>query len=187
MYLCKYRAAMSQRAKRPNHNKEETKKGGENKGKKETKVKDRRKKRDRKEEGQEEVEVEDFLRITNERKVKKGKSELQLLWADGTTSWVAREVLEGQDALEEWDNQEPEEPEIVCSQQELEEKVATLAKWILAEASEKRFIVFHVGAGMSAGDGFRLFEGPAVFGLVDVRTLPTLTLPECDQVFSIKP
>jgi hypothetical protein len=82
------------------------------------------------------------------RAKKERESELELLWADGTTSWVAREVLEGQEALGEWDNQEPEEPEIVCSRKELEEKVATLVEWIRAKKSppnnKKRFIVFHV-------------------------------------------
>jgi mono-ADP-ribosyltransferase sirtuin 6 len=107
----------------------------------------------------EEAEEESFRRITDERKGKKGKTELELEWMDGTRSWVPREDLEGQDVLEEWDNQEPEEPEVICSDRELEEKVKRLAQWIKEGDEKNRCIVFHVGAGMSAGDGVPTFRG----------------------------
>ena len=86
---------------------------------------------------------------------------MELLWADGTQSWIARSALKGEPAQDEWDNQEPEEPEVICSQKELEEKVKILVKWIQqrAKKKKKRFIVFHVGAGMSAGDGVPTFRG----------------------------
>ncbi len=42
-----------------------------------------------------------------------------------------------------------EEPEVVCSDEELQRKVATLAGW-LKDADEKRFVVLHMGAGGGA-------------------------------------
>lgn len=114
-----------------------------------------------KEEKEEEGQEEEFVRITNERTTTSGKRQLEVEWRDGERSWLDRKLLKGQAALEEWDNQEPEEPEILCCQQELDEKVAQLAQWILAAegGSEPRYIVFHVGAGMSAGDGVPTFRG----------------------------
>ena len=113
---------------------------------------------------EEEEELDTFRRIVDERKAKRGKSELQVEWMDGTKSWVARADLEGQDALEEWDNQEPEEPEMWCSQRELQDKVAMVAQWLLQENNgqprrQQRCVVFHVGAGMSAADGVPTFRG----------------------------
>ena len=52
-----------------------------------------------------EEEVESFRRIIGERK--KGK-QLQVEWMDGGTSWVDRCHLEGQDALQDWDDREEE-------------------------------------------------------------------------------
>ncbi len=46
-----------------------------------------------------------------------------------------------------------EEPEIICSDKELERKVETLSEWIKQqEGDEQHFIVFHVGGGMSSVD-----------------------------------
>lgn len=116
-------------------------------------------KREKEEEQEDDEEWESFRRITDERK-KRGKSELEVEWNDGTRSWIARELLEGQDALEEWDNQEPEEPEVLCSDEELTKKAEILAKWMKEDQKNKnKCIVFHVGAGMSAGDGVPTFRG----------------------------
>jgi hypothetical protein len=87
---------------------------------------------------------------------------------DGSKCWIERKDLEGQDALEDWDNQEPEEPEILCSPEELVSKVATLAEWM--RQSKGKPIVFHVGAGMMPVMAFQRLVVWVVFGRADAKT-----------------
>lgn len=111
------------------------------------------------EEAKEDEEWQSFRRITGERKGARGKKELEVEWEDGTRSWIERKLLEGQDAVKEWDEQEAEEPEVICDAQTLHTQVQQLAQWMKAVSSEPRRIVFHVGAGMSAEDGVPTFRG----------------------------
>lgn len=104
----------------------------------------------------EEGSWESFRRIVGEDK---DKGQIQVEWNDGELSWISRDLLEGQAALEEWDNAEVEDAEIICDDETLKQKVATLASWMKDVSTEPRRIVFHIGAGFSAEDGVPTFRG----------------------------
>jgi mono-ADP-ribosyltransferase sirtuin 6 len=107
-------------------------------------------------EEEEEEEEQQFRRILKENKKTK---QLLLEWMDNTTSWCDRKHLKYQDCLEDWDNREEEGVEIRISTTELKEKVSILVKWLTEESTNPKKIIFHLGAGMSAGDGVPTFRG----------------------------
>jgi hypothetical protein len=108
----------------------------------------------------EEAEEESFRRITDERKGKKGKTELELEWMDGWSAFLGCERGLGRTRRSRRVAQSgAEEPEVICSDRELEEKVKRLAQWIKESEEKNRCIVFHIGAGMSAGGGVPTFRG----------------------------
>jgi len=87
-----------------------------------------------------------------------------LEWSDGApASWVEEKHLVGSDSLEEWDMAEEEGEEIICSDDILQNKVEQLVRWIRELKEEKKQnpvrIVWHVGAGLSAGAGVPTFRG----------------------------
>ncbi len=88
--------------------------------------------------------------MLNKRRIKRSTTDedLALERAERSQSRAPGETPSGKGEIVEL-----EEPEVIISEKELERKVATLAEWIKErEVDEKRFIVFHVGSGVSAGD-----------------------------------
>mmetsp|Transcript_20669 Transcript_20669/g.50765 ORF Transcript_20669/g.50765 Transcript_20669/m.50765 type:complete len:336 (+) Transcript_20669:152-1159(+) len=99
----------------------------------------------------EEAEIECILdeRGNDNGKKKKRKQTHEYLcaWTDGQEpQWVAAKYLKGTLALEEWENQEEEEPEIFDSPEVLTEKCHSLAQLI---QNAKRTSIL-LGAGISA-------------------------------------
>jgi len=93
------------------------------------------------------MEEAEIQRILDERGDKRNRHEYLCAWTDGgEPQWVAVKYLKGTPALEEWENQDEEEPEIFDSPAVLAEKCKSMAN--LVRNAKKTSIL--LGAGISA-------------------------------------